>query len=171
MINQFYLTHRWDLIGTTTPGQSGPGSNGNEVVFYIPQIFGTGTSPSTALESYLGHSFMGQVSYSSAEKRSAYSTAPADRTVYAVKNKHFNIEWQKDSLKEISLLISSYFLIYKVGQHCLCRHPGYAINHFNAACKYSQISYNVSFDKLYFFHQLVFLTLIRNIDMIKFHSE
>ena len=41
MIKQFYLT----LTGTTTLDQSGPGSNGNEGVLYIPQRFKCGTSP------------------------------------------------------------------------------------------------------------------------------
>ena len=31
-VKQFYLT----LLGATTPGQSGSGSNGNEWVIYIP---------------------------------------------------------------------------------------------------------------------------------------
>ena len=44
------------LSGTTTPGQSGPGSNGNEGVLHIPQSFSiTGTSPSDCLVSYPGH--------------------------------------------------------------------------------------------------------------------
>ena len=30
MLKQFYLTHRWTLTGTTTQGQSGTRSNGNE---------------------------------------------------------------------------------------------------------------------------------------------
>ena len=44
------------LSGATTPGQSGPGSDGNEGVLHIPQIFSTaGTSPSDCLVSYPGH--------------------------------------------------------------------------------------------------------------------
>ena len=44
------------LSGATTPGQSGPGSNGNEGVHCIPQSFSiTGTSPSDGLVSYTGH--------------------------------------------------------------------------------------------------------------------
>ena len=43
--------------GTTSPGKSGPGSNGNEEVFYIPQSFQiTGASPSACLVSYPEHS-------------------------------------------------------------------------------------------------------------------
>ena len=42
------------LSGATTPGQSGPGSDGSEEVLHIPQIIGT--SPSDYLVSYLGHS-------------------------------------------------------------------------------------------------------------------
>ena len=34
------------LTGTTTPGQSVPGSNGDEGVLNIPQTSRTGTSPS-----------------------------------------------------------------------------------------------------------------------------
>ena len=65
------------LSGATTPGQSGPGSNGNEGVLRIsqgPSI--TGTLTSDCLVSYPGHSL--EESYPSAEKKSVYSTAPAD---------------------------------------------------------------------------------------------
>ena len=38
------------LSGATTPGQSGPGSNGNEGVVHIPQNSSiTGTTPSDCL--------------------------------------------------------------------------------------------------------------------------
>ena len=44
------------------PGQSGPGSNGNEGVLCIPQIPSiTGTPPSDCLMLYLGHSLGGGV--------------------------------------------------------------------------------------------------------------
>ena len=67
------------MSGATTPGQSGPGSNGNKGVLRIPQSSSiTGTSPSDCLVSYPGHS-LGGGSYPSAEIQSAYSTAPADR--------------------------------------------------------------------------------------------
>ena len=46
------------LSGATTPGQSEPGSNGNEGVLSIPQSSGiNGTSPSDCLVSYLEHLF------------------------------------------------------------------------------------------------------------------
>ena len=65
------------LSGATIPGQSEPGSIGNEGVLRIPQSPRiTGTSPSDCLESYPGHSLGG--AYLSAEKQSVYSTAPAD---------------------------------------------------------------------------------------------
>ena len=70
------------LSGATTPGQSGSGSNGNEEVLYIPQIFKAGVLPSGGLVSYSGHSLR-QVgegereSYLPAEMQSDYSTAPA----------------------------------------------------------------------------------------------
>ena len=53
------------LSGTTTPGQSGPGSDGNEEVLRISQSSSmTGTSPSYYVVSYPGYSRVG--SYSSA---------------------------------------------------------------------------------------------------------
>ncbi len=65
------------LSGATTPGQSGPESEGNEGVLRIPKSSSTpGTLPSDCLVSYPGHSLGG--SYPSAEKHSVYSTAPAD---------------------------------------------------------------------------------------------
>ena len=62
------------LIGTITPGQSGPG---NEGALYIPQSSRTGASPSDGLMSYPGH-VLGEGSYNSAEMQSAYSTVPAN---------------------------------------------------------------------------------------------
>ena len=45
------------LSGATTPGPSGPGSDGNEGVLCIPQSSSiAGTSPSDSLVSYPGHS-------------------------------------------------------------------------------------------------------------------
>ena len=50
------------LIGATTQGQSGPGSNGNEGVLCFPWSSSiTGSSPSDCLMSYLGHSLAGRV--------------------------------------------------------------------------------------------------------------
>ena len=63
------------LSDATTLGQNKPGSDGNEGILCIPQRV-TGASPSDCLVSYSGHS-LGE-SYSSAEKQSAFSTAPAD---------------------------------------------------------------------------------------------
>ena len=74
------------LSGATTPGKSGPGSNGNEGVVRIPQSSSiAGTSPSDCLVSYPGHS-LGGGSYPSAEVQSVYSTAPADWA-------KFGVEW------------------------------------------------------------------------------
>ena len=62
------------LSGATTPGQSGPGSNGNEGVLRIPQSSSTAeTSPSYCLVSYPGHSLVVGGSYPSAEVQSVYS--------------------------------------------------------------------------------------------------
>ena len=73
-VKQFYLTHK-NLSGATTPGQSGPGSDGNEEVLCIPQSSRiTVNSLSNCLVSLLGHMLRG-CSYPSAEKQSMYSTA------------------------------------------------------------------------------------------------
>ena len=48
----FYLTHRWDPKYTTTSGQSGPRSGGNEGVLHIPQISWNGASPSDTVYCY-----------------------------------------------------------------------------------------------------------------------
>ena len=46
--------------GATTPGESGPGSDGNEGIFRIPQSSSiTGTSPWDCLVSYPGQSVGG----------------------------------------------------------------------------------------------------------------
>ena len=55
MIKLFYLTQRWTLTGIITPGQSGPGSNGSEVVFLIPHCYRTGVLPSDGSMTYPGH--------------------------------------------------------------------------------------------------------------------
>ena len=63
----------WTLPGATTPGQSGPGSNGNKGVICIPQSSSsTEALSSDCLVSYLGHLF--GKSYPSAEMQSVYST-------------------------------------------------------------------------------------------------
>ena len=54
MIKYFYLNHSLNLKYYYS-SQSGPGSNGTEVMFHIPQSFKTGASPSN-LVSYPGHS-------------------------------------------------------------------------------------------------------------------
>ena len=65
------------LPGATTPGQSGPGSDGNKEVLLIPQTFSiTGTPPSDFSVSYPGFSLGGVGSCSSAAVQSVYSTAP-----------------------------------------------------------------------------------------------
>ena len=55
----FQLINR-TLLNATTSGQSGPGSNGNERVFHIPQSSSiTEASPSVCLVSYPRHSLGG----------------------------------------------------------------------------------------------------------------
>ena len=49
------------LLGTTTPEQSGPRSNGNEGVLQIPQSSRTRASPSDAVESHIQDTFWREV--------------------------------------------------------------------------------------------------------------
>ena len=65
------------LSGTTTPGQSGPGSNGNEGVVHIPQSSRTGASPIRWF-SVISRPLVGREHYPSAEMQLVYSTAPGD---------------------------------------------------------------------------------------------
>ena len=65
------------LSGVTTPGQSGPGSEGIDRVLRIPKSSSIiGISPSDCLGLHQGHS-LGK-SFPSAEMRSVYSAAPID---------------------------------------------------------------------------------------------
>ena len=69
-------THR-TLSGYFTPDQSGPGSDVNEGILHIPQIFGIfGASSSDFLVSFPGHSL--EESYPFAEKHSVSSTTSTD---------------------------------------------------------------------------------------------
>ena len=80
---QFYLTYRI-LPGATTPGQSGPGSDGNEGVFCIPQSSSiTWHSQSDWFLSYPGHLLVEVVveSYPCAQMQSVYSTTLAEWAV------------------------------------------------------------------------------------------
>ena len=60
-LNSCIWAKDWTLTGTTTLGQSGPKSNGNEEVLYIPQSSKTEASPSDGLVSYPGHLLVGVV--------------------------------------------------------------------------------------------------------------
>ena len=67
----------WLVDSTTTPSQSGPGSDSNKGTLCIPQSSSiTESSPSDWLASYPGH-LLGE-SYSTAEMQSVYSVAQAD---------------------------------------------------------------------------------------------
>ena len=84
---QFNISTQFSSIGpidrtlkrATSPGQSGPGSDGNEGVLRIPQSTNiTGTSPSDCLVPYRGNSLGDGGSYPAADVPVIYSTAPAD---------------------------------------------------------------------------------------------
>ena len=81
MSNSFIWPTDRILSGATTPDLIGPGSNGNERVFRIPQSSSvTRASPSDCLVSYSWNSLeWGWGSYPSVAIRSVYSAAPADR--------------------------------------------------------------------------------------------
>ena len=67
----------WPIDSATTPGQSGPGSDCSEGMLLIPQSSSiTGTYSSEYFMLYPGHS-LGR-SYTSADVKSVYFTAPAD---------------------------------------------------------------------------------------------
>ena len=55
VLSLFWLIDRTQS-GATTPHQRGPGSNFNEWVFHIPQIYEDGASPSNGWVSYSGYS-------------------------------------------------------------------------------------------------------------------
>ena len=64
------------LTGTTTPGQSGPGSNNNEGELYIPQCPSTEAPLSDNFVSYPELKGSDITICRDAEMQSAYSTAP-----------------------------------------------------------------------------------------------
>ena len=65
MIRYIYMTHRLESNMYNNSDKSGPGSNGNEGVLYIPQSTSIGVSPPNGLGFY-----------SSADMQSVYSAAP-----------------------------------------------------------------------------------------------
>ena len=77
MFKKFYLTLDWTITGTTTPAQSGPGSNDNERVLHISQSFRMRASSSDSLLLYPGY-LLGGVPDPSAEMQLVYSTALPD---------------------------------------------------------------------------------------------
>ena len=76
------------LSGATIPGQSGPGSNGNEEVLCIPQSSNiTGTSPSNSLMSYPEHLLVGVLPLGRGAVGVFYSPSRlGNRTISAKKN-------------------------------------------------------------------------------------
>ena len=79
------------LSGTNTPGPSGPGSDGNEMIFRIPQSSSiTEASPSDCIVSYQDTHCWG--SYSGEEMQSVYFAAP---TVW--------LKWRLKSVKSVHL--------------------------------------------------------------------
>ena len=101
------------LSDATTPGQSGPGSDGYEGVLRIPQSSNTaGTSPSDCLVSYPVHSLVGG-SYPSAEKQSVYSTAPADWENHCWEQSEYREESWRLAVNQISVKDYQLTLMWK----------------------------------------------------------
>ena len=85
------------LSGVTTPGQSRPGSNGNEEILHIPQSFWTLPLPSDCLVSHPGHSLRGW-SHPSTEMQ-MYFITPEDWT-----NWKYSYDYKHLELNQISAL-------------------------------------------------------------------
>ena len=76
MSNSLILPIDRTLLGATTLGLSGPGSNGNEGVLHIPQSSSITRVPtSDCLMSYPGYSLKDNESYPTVEIQSVYSMA------------------------------------------------------------------------------------------------
>ena len=73
------------LLDATTPGQSGPESDGNEEVLHIPQSSSFTGASSSDLVSYPGQLL--RESYSFVEMQLVYSTAPVTGSFYFLKKK------------------------------------------------------------------------------------
>ena len=115
-----YIGH---LSDTTTPGQSGPGINGNEGVLRILQSSSiTGASPSDCLVSYPGHSW--GWSYPYAEKLSVYSTASAN---WAKFTKFFSYK-----LKPLRFYGSHFLGYILIFAYTICQHLAqFSVNHLS----------------------------------------
>ena len=100
------------LSHVTTPGQSGSGRDGNEEVLCIPQSTSITGASQSDLASYPGHSCF----YSSTEKQSVYSTAPANRA--NVDYVWFTLVWwhikSYPSAEMLSVNAKSFLYIYMV---------------------------------------------------------
>ena len=77
MIEQFYLTHKWD----SNLVQSKPRSSGNEKLLHIPQSSRSGDSLSNVF-SVIPQTLDREGSYTFAEVQSAYSTAPVNKAAF-----------------------------------------------------------------------------------------
>ena len=94
------------LTNTTTPGQSGPGINGNEGVLQISQSSKTKVSPSDGLVSYLEHLLE---CYPSAEMQLAYSTAPTD---YSCLNGYHT--WNQESKFKFWMRLFAFYIVLQL---------------------------------------------------------
>ena len=92
------------LSGAITPGQSGPGSNGNEGVLCIPRIFKAGASPSDGLMSYSWHSLVGVLLFCSDAVDIFYSPSQMDWT--DLKWNHFKPKFMHGHYKKASRSVS-----------------------------------------------------------------
>ena len=112
------------LSGATTPGQIGPGSNGNEGVLCIPQSSSiTAASPSDCLVSYPGHLLGGDLTLLQRRSRCILQPQPNGQVAlwfqYYRQRKSIKMVMKKWRNKMNKIFISVFFLFIHV---CLLFH-------------------------------------------------
>ena len=93
------------LTGTTTLGQSGPGSNGNEGVLRIPQSSRTGASPSHGLVSFPGPSLK-RITHQQKSSCELCSNQLTELTTLIITFNNYN-EYNNSNYKEGRVLASN----------------------------------------------------------------
>ena len=103
------------LSGASTPGQSGPGSDGKEVALCISQSSGiTGTSPSDCLVSYPGHSLGGWWGLTPLHRCRRCILLPQPTVQGETRTDVYERQWYYRSLNHIRQLIL-YLIAWSVG--------------------------------------------------------
>ena len=107
---QFIISSIWPidrtLSGATSPGQSGPGSDSNKGVLYIPQSSSiTGTAPADCLVSYRGRSSCGG-GLTSLQRCNRYilQPKPIGQCKECHADRHYWFHWKRYNCKQCLLL-------------------------------------------------------------------